>query len=352
MTKAILIGNYGITNLGDEAILSAILSSHPKFKFTVFSHSPQDTKLTHNVNSTYPLPFGLRSFLRGNFIKSFRNLKKTDIVIIGGGGLFTDEKFRAILIWSWHFIWAKLFHKPVYIYANSIGPLKTKLGKFIVKKILQKADGITVRDSLSGKLLKELDIKNFKITADPAFLIESKNKQKKRQKKVAISLRHWISNEEKYISVIKETIQELETEGYQVLLIPMQIRQDDDTKILSQVASEKSIIVSPKDLEELISILSKCEFSIGMRLHFLIASALAHTPFITLSYSNKTTALTEELKQKKYLLRIEDISFEKIQELIQMLKTEHTVIIEKLKTEVLLEKEKAAKNILIFQKLS
>ena len=344
MLKATIIGNYGATNLGDEAILHTILSSHPQISFTVFSHDPAETSRQHNISATYPLPFGFRSIFRGGFLKSFRTLKKSDFVIIGGGGLFTDEKIKAILLWGWHFLWAKFFGKPVFFYANSIGPLNSKIGKFLTKKILQKADKITLRDQLSADLINSLGIQNFKITADPAFLFETKEKTKTKSKKIAISLRNWIKHEKNYIQTLKSVVTNLENQGYQILLIPMQTFQDNYTEVLTQIASEQSLIVNPKDFEELIEILNDCEFTIGMRLHFLIASSLSGTPFITLSYSQKTTALAEELGQKKYLLKIQEVFLEKIISLINQLKKENTEIIDRLKSEVEKKKKKAELN--------
>ena len=347
--SAVIIGNYGATNLGDEAILQSILSSHPEINFTVFSNNPESTSATYNVVSTYPLPFGIHSIIRGNTTQSLEALHKADFIIIGGGGLFTDEKIKAVLLWGWHFFWAKHYKKPVFFYANSIGPLKSKLGKFITKKVLQKADYITVRDEESANILKEFKITNFEITSDPAFLIPAPKQNIQKNKKIAISLRNWIKHEENYVNVLKETVNNLEEKGYQILLISMQNFQDDDRLILEKISSEKSLIISPRNFSELISILNECEFTLGMRLHFLIASALAKTPFATLSYSQKTDSLAKKLEMEKYLLAISNINLEKttqvIDKLIEKKETIKNTLTQKDKNEI----EKAKKNIKIFE---
>lgn len=348
MSNAVLIGNYGATNLGDEAILDNILKAHPEINFTVFSHNPTKTTRHHpQINSTYPLPFGLRSLLRGNFQKSFQALKTSDFVIIGGGGLFTDEKIKAILLWSWHFFWASLYRKPVFFYANSIGPLNSKIGRYITKKVLRKADFITVRDEASATILRNFGVTNFEVTADPAFLHQVPQPLV-RKKQVAISLRNWIKYENQYLSAIKKTIQELEKQGYQILLISMQNLQDDDRRIFSLISSEKSLTIAPCDFTELIAILQKCEFTIGMRLHFLIASALANTPFLTLSYSQKTDSLAKSLAMEEFALPLAEISAQTLETNIEKMRAQKTQISTKITEKVAEEKIKAKKNKTVF----
>jgi len=38
--KLALVGNYGATNIGDDAIMSSILNSHASHTWTVFSANP------------------------------------------------------------------------------------------------------------------------------------------------------------------------------------------------------------------------------------------------------------------------------------------------------------------------
>ena len=69
---------------------------------------------------------------------------------------------------------AKLFNKPVMVYANGIGPINRKINRFLTRKILNQVDLITLRDKDSRIFLKELDVENDNIyvTADPVFTLE------------------------------------------------------------------------------------------------------------------------------------------------------------------------------------
>ena len=54
---------------------------------------------------------------------------------------------------------------------------------------------------------------------------------------------------------------------------------------------------------QMISFLAQCEFAVGMRLHFLIFSALAGVPFVALPYATKVTGLIEDLEMEMPPLR-------------------------------------------------
>jgi polysaccharide pyruvyl transferase WcaK-like protein len=47
---------------------------------------------------------------------------------------------------------------------------------------------------------------------------------------------------------------------------------------------------------QLLTIISKCEFAVGMRLHFLIFSAIMGIPFVALPYSPKVAGFLEDLQ--------------------------------------------------------
>jgi polysaccharide pyruvyl transferase WcaK-like protein len=47
--------------------------------------------------------------------------------------------------------------------------------------------------------------------------------------------------------------------------------------------------------EQILDLIGRFEFAVGMRLHFLIFAALQGTPFIALPYASKVTGLLEDL---------------------------------------------------------
>ena len=140
--RAVLIGNYGVGNLGDEAIKEYFLKRFPDVKWFVLSANPQEGEF-------HRLPAGLRSLIKP-WWKTLRVLRKSEGVIFGGGSLFTDtESVFACLLWWWHAFIAKLFRKPIHLAFQGIGPFHTKLGEACARWVVERAVSISVRDTLS-----------------------------------------------------------------------------------------------------------------------------------------------------------------------------------------------------------
>ena len=279
----IVVGSYGAGNIGDEAILSQIVSCHKDHKIIVFSSNPEETKRLHSVDAVFSFPFGFRSFFRGTFLKTFSSLRSADIVLLGGGGLFQDDDFWACPLWAWQFFWAKIIcKKRVFLYAVSLGPLKSFVGKILTKWVIKKSDYITLRDQDSFDICTQWRKTNDNIfvTADPAFLFPLPQRKERQKKRLALSLRPY--------DIDFSVFQDFDFKQYDLVGISM---DPQDTIFLEKIPN--IVIVTPESFSELLSLLSDCEKVIGMRYHFLLASILAQAPFIgAIGYGTKIAALS------------------------------------------------------------
>ena len=84
--KEILIGGYyGGGNLGDEAILAAILQDlrnlDPSLNYSVVSWDPHLTRKEHEVGAVYWRD--IEALVEAS--------RKADLILVGGGGLFQDH---------------------------------------------------------------------------------------------------------------------------------------------------------------------------------------------------------------------------------------------------------------------
>jgi polysaccharide pyruvyl transferase WcaK-like protein len=61
-------------------------------------------------------------------------------------------------------------------------------------------------------------------------------------------------------------------------------------------AQRATVLKRPYTPGQILSLLEHFEFCVGMRLHFLIFSALAGVPFVALPYATKVTGYNEELQ--------------------------------------------------------
>ena len=184
--KILISGYYGFGNAGDSLVLDSILGQirarDGKADITVLSASPAYTAPVHNVKSVY----------RWNWIKIFTELRKCDVLISGGGGLFQDYTGNIGLYYYLGIIYlAKLLKKKVFICAVGINELK-KINSAITSKVLRLADKITVREQDSQELLVKWGCPREKIevTADPVLCNEYRQRfLSKESPRIAIILR-------------------------------------------------------------------------------------------------------------------------------------------------------------------
>jgi polysaccharide pyruvyl transferase WcaK-like protein len=158
-----LVGNYGVGNMGDEALQKYFLHTFLDVEWTVVSYDVPR------------LPFGIRSLFTP-WWKTVLVLWKTDGVVFGGGSLFTDvESLEGPFLWGWHAGLAWFFGKPVYLAFQGIGPFRTRISTYITRWTVQRARFISVRDDASFERIRQWRgdvVKSF----DPVFLALAKSR--------------------------------------------------------------------------------------------------------------------------------------------------------------------------------
>jgi len=167
----VLSGYYGFNNVGDEAILLSIIRAlravDKDIQITVLSNQPALTAEEYQVQAVN----------RWKFSDIKETLKNADGLISGGGSLFQDEtSVRSVIYYGMVVRIAQKLKKPVFIYAQGIGPLNNALSKWIVRRRFNRTDGITVRDGSSRDLLKSLRVKkDISVVPDPVLGMEPVN---------------------------------------------------------------------------------------------------------------------------------------------------------------------------------
>lgn len=421
--KVVICGNYGATNLGDEAILDGILrlvrASAPQAEITVLSANPQATAAGHNGESAFDaeavaddgvmgaddhaiktlpvLPAGFRSFFRGIFsgslFKTIDAIRKCDAFILGGGGLFTDEKPMAIVIWSLQANFAALFKKPIFCLGQSVGPLNTSFGRRVTRRVFARSKAITVRDFASWKLLQELGIGWAHQLADPAFalhvdvpllheeeVVPGSIVHDGAEKYIVMSLRPWHVKVKGLNGAKTETdflykncaqfINWLWQEyGFRTILVPFQIEGDNDLDILNKIfehvkvpvdhvvgaasfENHAHIVDAPTekpaeifeysaDPKKIIELIAKSQAVVGMRLHSLIFSTITCRPFLAIAYSEKVNHFVEDLNLEDFVIPWQQLSAATLEKRFQLLMKDREKIETALTEANLLMREKA-----------
>ena len=202
---------------------------------------------------------------------------------------------------------AKRHKKPVFIYAQGMGPIDKWISKYITKYMLNKVDAITVRDEASRDLLQTIGVKKaISIVPDPVIGLSGSDFSSEwlssqsfyGDSYVSVSVRDWPSTVP-FMQKIAQSLDLLAQNGQNIVFIPMHGEHDEKaSNAVAGMMKEKSVI-APGDLsiEEKIAVIGQSHLLIGMRLHSLIFAAIQYTPFIALSYDPKIDAFAQIVNQ-------------------------------------------------------
>lgn len=364
-SDAVLSGYYGFGNLGDESLLEIITSKLAEeadgVKLAALTKNPRrDSKRT-----------GLKCVSRFNPFSFGKEIKGAKALISGGGSLLQDSTSSRSLRYYAAVIGCaeSAAGTKTCIFANGIGPISDPANKKLAKKVIDDADYVSVRDSDSADEMERLGVERalVHITADPAFLIEPADGTKiasmlcsmgiaDNERFFAISLRTMGRLKKKGGDPTDETIiaegVRLCTEtarkyGYRPMILPMQGMHDMD--ICRRIAEEisGSVVYTPTDAAELIGILSRAEFVVGMRLHSIIFASSAGVPVIGLSYDPKVKSLMRELGQEFIVAldREQPIFSDDAMKYIDKIHDGRNAIVENLKKSAAVMREKSMEDI-------
>ncbi len=342
--KLLLIGYYGYENIGDEVLLSAILSSLKKqenISCKVLTYNSKKTKEFHNIEVVS----------RSKNLHLLQEIKNADIVVVGGGSILQDATTsRSLYYYLAILFFAKLLRKRVYFLGNGIGPINKYFNKLLIKFLIPKIDGIISRDKEAYDEFVAYGAKRIEQGVDLAYSYDFKPLDKHPVNKYVIfSLRPW-ANIDNIISVSISTIEYLIERDYDVFLMPM--KSPDDTKVFDTVINSFSsdrLKVLSGDYDETIEYYSNCEFVIGMRLHSLIFSAIMNKPFIGLSYDPKVDSYVNQVLGKSPI-DVQNICFDELKGEIDYLIDNYDEVKSKIIESTLKNKERSKTELEHFKK--
>jgi polysaccharide pyruvyl transferase CsaB len=302
-------GSYGGMNLGDEAILEGILTqlrATVEADITVFSRVPADTELQHEVERVVPV----RTLTRREIAPEVRAL---DLLVLGGGGLLYDGDAEVYLR---EVALAQEMGIPVLLYAISAGPLTTSGSRRAVREALNASPPplITVRDRLGYRLLEDVGVtQEIHLTADPAFLLTPEELSTDALRAEGVDLdRHvvgfsvrepgpaapHIDPEEYYALLANAADFIIERYDAEVVFVPMEksdVQHSHGVVAHMQNAERAEILRRRYSPRQILDLMGRFDFAVGMRLHFLIFAALRGTPFAALPYASKVSGLLEDM---------------------------------------------------------
>ena len=334
--KITVIGWYGTETIGDRAILAGLFSFFKKafddFEIKLGSLYPFFSERTINEDylfwkSIIKKDIKVDLFDSKNSKKLDSSIKDSDIIVMGGGPLMDIEPMYMI---EYGFKKAKKLNKKTALLGCGIGPLFNKKYEKCLINIINNADLIILRDSISRKKVEDIynrfnkkcENENIFVSFDPAIqcckdYIILNNERKDLTKYIAVNLRKYpkeygISTHKgdsyKINNLLKKFIENIATkfDKMEIKLIPMHYFHvgNDDREFLNNIKFDlnlSNINVQNKNLNlyETMQIYQNAKFNIGMRYHSVILQTMLNGRNFILDYT--------EPKQGKIFGFINDI---------------------------------------------
>jgi len=308
--KVGITGSYGGLNLGDEAILQSMIEQLrrelPEVEISVFSRNAEDTKRRHKVERAVPV----RKLSRAEVAPEVERL---DLLLFGGGGILYDADARTYLR---EVEVAKEHGVPVMLYAVGAGPLTHASVQVAVREALEGVAAITVREKSARQVLEEAGVRrDIVITADPALLLRPEPLPRNVMKIEGLEGRKRLIG----MSVREPGVAapDLDPNVYHALLanaadymvdrfdadivfVPMEHSvldiQHSHAVIAKMLRAQRARVLNGEySSGQILGLMSKFSFAVGMRLHFLIFAALRGVPFVALPYAGKVAGFLEDL---------------------------------------------------------
>lgn len=303
--RVVMSGYYGFANAGDDAILEAIQQAiheaSDDIAVTVLSNDPELTRTQ----------YGMEAIPRFRFWSVFSALRHSDALLSGGGSLLQDTtSTRSLLYYLSVIRCAEWLGKPVMLYANGIGPVRRPGNRRRVKRVVERATLVTLRDHSSARELAGMGVTrdDLLVTADPVFHLSPAPAQRGAELLaqtglspdtpfVAVSVREWRDTGHFCAELAKLCDHLSRKHGLQVLFLLMQPARDRDTARQVQSLMEESsyLLDVPCTPRELMAVLGKARLCLAMRLHTLIFAARMSVPAMGLVYDPKVDSYLKEL---------------------------------------------------------
>ena len=331
--KIVISGWYGPGNIGDEAILQAIIDTFeeqfPNCEITALSFNPTYTKNTQKINAVRQIPSGKKrwiySIMTLDIFQTLKAIKNCDLFVMGGGGFLSDWQPNVPHDWLKQMKIAKFFGKKTWLYRIGAGPFLSEKGKATTKYYIDNfVDNITVRDKESYRqLVENVGInKVVKIEVDPVVKMNVKKYIDKNDiNDNSISLIYTEYFKSKYFDethhkkwnllfgAFCSQINAVIDSGFVPKLVFFQksIELELANKFLNTFGN-KILIEFPADYKEAIQILNKSNAIISFRLHGNILAHVMKKPFLPIIYHHKTDGFLEYINYsyKNCILQVGD----------------------------------------------
>jgi polysaccharide pyruvyl transferase CsaB len=284
--RVALLGYYGFGNLGDELLAEAYVASFlrrgaARRSIVILSNDPEGAKETLGVDAVN----------RWNLGEARRALAQSEVLLLGGGGLFQDATSPRSCLYYWGIVrLAELLGVVPWALGQSVGPFFTRLGRWLARDALKRCRVLQVRDKTSLSLCESWGL-SPEIGHDPvfsligafsAFLAPGEGTPK-----LLVNLRpHPGGLLERFAEAVSAYARDFAGEVVGIAL------SAEDERLMNFLMGEGKIFLSRVEritsLREAAQVFSgDARVAVGMRLHFAILASMAGIPLVVAPYDPK-----------------------------------------------------------------
>ena len=356
-------------NLGDNAILLAMLQ--------VLGHVPRDIEIgLRDCTGTYARygnefnrPVGVRTF-----IGCLSAIRKTEVFVVGGGGLFQDYgRFREIPVV--HFLVILLFRIAgcrIMWYSVGVGPLETWLGRLFTRLAANISHVVTVRDTGSRDLLVRIGVNksDVHVTADPVVALSvpaSDVTLASRRPQLGISVFPFYSvvegndvKSDELFTIYTHFVDHVLAAGYSVRLLPFHNAQD--LPFCQRIATEVrgfsrsdyvdiEVVGCGLSCEEIMARYRELDYVIGMRFHSIVFGILASFPCGAVVYHPKVRSIMLDAHLDAYSVELGDLSVAGLEHILVCLNNDKPLVKERMALWLRSERTKLMTNAVLLERL-
>ncbi len=342
--RIVVHGGYGKHNLGDDAILEAILMRlkmvWPVANLSILCHNPHPVRLSHPSVEAYAFqdPRVLSVICRAH------------VYVIGGGGIVNrintysglararvlDPKGKYLFVAGWL---SQLCGARLVFYSVGTTSIPDPLVGWLTRTVMNRADSVSVRDPLSQAVLRRLGVTNeVVVLPDPATMLRPAAAERAveilvgagvdpQRPLVGLCMRYVREPDIDNAAVVAQTARVVEwlvrDVGVQVLFMPFgrhpsrvvenDVAFADEVQARLGEVAEFSVLAQEYPAADVLAVLSHVALCIAGRLHASILSTVVHTPVIAISYDDKVTEFMKLSGQGTAVIPLGDFTLEALQ---------------------------------------
>lgn len=342
-----LLGNNSGRNLGDAAILSAIMDAlaqeMPDAEFIVPTISTKfvddNYGEAYNVKGVSVWPWTLSIRLLG--LPTMRAMAKSDATLICDGIIFGKKLFNPAFNFLVTLIflapWAKLCGSKLICYNTGIGPFPGYWSSKFARFVINSCDLVMMRESDSIKLAEKIGVTvPMEITGDSAFInpVSSRQRAKEIAKSESIDLNKnymavnitsyidsWLENSQRvgdkdaFLEELANGILDAKAKaGFEPLLFSTQPMDEEYVYRFAKRIDAKVIDNSKYLSHDIQAMMRECELLVGMRFHSIVLAAAVDVPIVGLIYAPKVRSFMRDVDCVEFGLELADITAEHLSE--------------------------------------